>query len=154
MPLRSRKVTPAWSAEASCVRLKARIDASPIASPPASPPPAPPPVPREPTEAATPTTVARIEMIVAFSSPSPRRARCPPAMWPVSCAMTPDQLLRRIGHQDQPREDEHVHAAGHEGIHVRAVDQDDAHIVGPEVCRDEDRAYEVMQRRFDLEHRE
>src|SRR6185437_6879563 len=39
--------------------------------------------------AAAPATIATMPWIVAFRSASSLRARCPPAMWPVSCAMMP-----------------------------------------------------------------
>ena len=55
--------------------------------------PAPPPPPM--AEAAPPSTMPMIASMVALRSASWTRARCPPAIWPVSWATTPTSWFGR-----------------------------------------------------------
>ncbi len=78
---------PIWSAVASCGRLKELNCACAICCPlaitamPAAPAPS--------TAAAMPATIDRSIGTVALAMAAEERSRCPPAIWPVSCASTP-----------------------------------------------------------------
>ena len=118
---RPRKVIAASSAEASWVRLNDRYPCCAKVEPRAMP--ARPACGAPASAAARPAAAPSSPLIVALRASCWLRTRWPPAMWPLSCAMTPFSCSGRRGLHDEAGVDEHLLAAGDERVHRRVVEQ-------------------------------
>ena len=78
-----------------------------------------------PTIAPAPASMPITERICAFATCCRRRARWPPAMWPVSCAMTPMISFGVSASMSAPTLMKIFWPFGHEGVEGAVVDEDD-----------------------------